>query len=30
MHNKSLEKSKFPDCLKLSNVAPAFKKVDVP
>ena len=24
--NESLEKSKFPDCLKLANVTPAFKK----
>ena len=24
--NESLEKSKFPDCLELANVAPVFKK----
>ena len=24
--NESLEKSKFPDCLKLANVTPVFKK----
>ena len=28
--NESLEKSKFPDCLKLPNVTPVFKRVYVP
>ena len=28
--NESLENSKFPDCIKLANVTPVFKKVDVP
>ena len=28
--NESLENSKCPDCMKLANVIPVFKKVDVP
>ena len=28
--NESLEKSKFPDCWKLANVTPVFKRVHVP